>query len=150
MPIPHGYSRFKMGGLACLYKGSDRGPTDVFANGWPTKVGDIDIGNHLLNGGIGSCWWSTSLDPVASKVFGRYIYRIIGLNNEAIVANEAYCIVKKKDASAIPFREQAEMSVYSRIPAVNVAGCFDTNNKNLYAPNPSAQVAGNTATWLWD
>ncbi len=49
LPIPNGYIRFKMGGLAPLYRGTDRSPNDdVFINGWKIKTGLIDIKNHLL------------------------------------------------------------------------------------------------------
>ncbi len=148
MTIPKGYERFRMGGLATLYKGSERGPEDVFKNGWPVKTGDIDIGNHLLNKGKNSCWWSTSLDKYASTTFGRYIYVLVGLNNEAIVANEAYVIVKKKTIDQIPFAEQAEMSVYSTIPFDHVAGVFDNTTGYGYTPNVAAKIPQNFFSWL--
>lgn len=149
MPLPNGYSKFRMGGLACLYKGTDTAPDKIFGGGWPVKVGDIDIANHLLNKGKGSCWWSTSLDKFASALFGRYVYRIVGLNDMAIVANEAYCVVKKKGFDQVPFREQAEMSVYSVIPPDCIAGVFDGNDNYSYRPNLASRIPMNTATWIW-
>lgn len=147
MPIPKGYDRFRMGGLAPLFKGSERDPDDVFKNGWHVKQGSIDIDNHLLNKGKNSCWWSTSLDRYASVTFGRYVYVLLGLNNEAIVSNEAYVVIMKKTIDQIPFSEQAEMSVYSQIPFDNVAGVFDKNAKYAYTANKAARIPQNYFTW---
>ncbi len=147
MAIPHGYAKWRMGGLASLYKGSNREPNDVFANGWGPKVGDIDIKNHLLNDGAGSCWWSTSLHRFVCVSWGRYIYKLRGLNDEAIVANEAYIAITKKDVSQIPFIEQVEMSVYSYIPPDSVFGYFDVEDDHKYTANPAVNMRDNFDVW---
>ena len=147
MTIPHGYAKWRMGGLASLYKGSERAPADVFANGWGPKEGSIDIVNHILNDGAGSCWYSTSLDRFVCATWGRYVYKIRGVNDEAIVANEAYLAITKKGINQIPFVEQKEMSVYQRIPADCVFGYFDVNDGHKYTANPAIPVGHNFDVW---
>lgn len=147
MAIPHGYARWKMGGLASLYKGSNRTPADVFRDGWGPKDGDIDIVNHILNDGVGSCWFSTSLSRFPCATWGRYIYKIRGLNDEAIVANEAYLAITRKNVNQIPFPEQIEMSVYRRIPGDCVFGYFDVQNGHAYTANPAVPTRSNFDVW---
>ena len=147
MPLPNGYIKYRMGGLAPLYKGSNRMPLEVFTKGWSKKNGLVDIKNHLLNKGKNSCWWSTSLDKFAAADFGRYVYMLHGLNDSAIVANEAYCIINKKQLNQIPFIGQCEMSVYEVIPPENVAGVFDKTIGYTYQANLNAHIIQNVATW---
>jgi len=147
MEIPWQYKKYRLGGLATLYRGSDRAPDDVFATGFPMRGTNDSIVNHVLGKG-NSAWWSTSINRFSCVEFGRYVYKIRGLNDRAIVANEAYLADKNtKDVTKIPFVEQLEMSVYKIIPNTNIFGVYDRDDGYNFTVSPFIDARQNYEVW---
>jgi hypothetical protein len=116
------YKFLWMGGP--LYRWSTKEPELIFKEGWTRQDGYDDIVKHTsVAQGKGSNWLSCSLSRTATQDYGTYCYEIL-LTHPHTKAIDANAMVKAMTKHLNPHFAQQEISVYKKIAASEVRGCW--------------------------